>query len=71
MEASPDVAAEEGSWPRYIELVIVGLVQHAAAFDRAAVSSYTTLSALAVTTTRRDEQVEVVRGIVIGDRMTR
>ena len=42
MEAGADVAAEKVIGLD-IELVIAGLVQHAAAFDRAAVSSYTTL----------------------------
>ena len=42
MEAGADVAAEK-VLGLDIELVIAGLVQHAAAFDRAAVSSYTTL----------------------------
>ena len=42
MEAGAEVAAEK-VLGLDIELVIAGLVQHAAAFDRAAVSSYTTL----------------------------
>ena len=42
MEAGTNVAAEK-ILGLDIELVIAGLVQHAAAFDRAAVSSYTTL----------------------------
>ena len=42
MEAGADVAAEK-VLGLDIELVIAGLVKHAAAFDRAAVSSYTTL----------------------------
>ena len=42
MEAGADVAAEK-VLGLDIELVIAGLVQHAAAFDRAAVSPYTTL----------------------------
>src|SRR5687767_13753882 len=42
MEAGPEIAAEKVIGLD-IELVIAGLVQHAAAFDRAAVSPYTTL----------------------------
>ena len=42
MEAGADVAAQK-VLGLDLELVIAGLLQHAAAFDRAAVSSYTTL----------------------------